>query len=461
VLHSLIEQYKKYRIVPIILGIVTALVLIPFWFRFPGVKTLGMGDFEVFYSAGFILFWPILWTVIWWILSGFAGFKEAWNNRSQRTWIIGLLIFAGWILLSWAWSYKRDSRPSVAISAAIPFILVVVFAICVSCTSIRNRTIIHSLIFGLLWNSLVAALQVAHQGSIGLKFLGEFQVDPAASGTAIVQAEAIRWLRPYGLLPHPNMLGGFLVIGLLATLVWVINARQKRWIIGIIIFAFGFWSLLLTFSRSAWLGLAAGMFVLGILTIKVWWRDWQRLLRVSLIGGVFLIAAGLFFLLYKPFLAARTGVTTESIELRSASDRAVYNQIAVEAIKQSPILGVGIGNFPWYATDYLAKTTFDLRGQPVHNIFLSAWSELGSVGLGLFMIILGLTLRVGITYTRKTERSQSHAIFVYGASIGGIAALLVIGLFDHYPWTLIQFQAALWILMAVVIRPPSISDELL
>lgn len=455
VLRPLFELYKKHRTLPITLGIISTLLLIPFWFRFPNMKALGMGDFTVFYSAGFIVFWPILWTVIWWVLSGFIGFKSAWDNRFQRIWIILLLIFAGWILLSWTWSFKRNSYPSVAIGAAVPFILVILFGICVSCTLISTRIITRTLVFGLVWNSVLAALQVAQQGSIGLQFIGEFPIDPAASGTAIVQADAVRWLRPYGLLPHPNMLGGFLVIGLLATLIWIMNTQHKGWIIGVVVFTFGFWCLLLTFSRSAWLGLAAGMFILGILTIKIWWGDRQRLLRVLLIAGIFFIAAGLFYLTYQSFLAARTGVTTESIELRSASDRAVYNQIAVDAIKQSPILGTGIGNFPWYASEYLARTTFDLRGQPVHNIFLSAWSELGIIGLGLFVTILGLTLGVSILHIRRAGSDAKTVVFVYGAAIGGIIAFLIVGLFDHYPWTLIQFQALLWMLMAIVIRSPS------
>jgi hypothetical protein len=460
VLRSLVEQYRKYSHVPIHIGIVATLLLIPFWYRFPGVNALGMSDFTLFYSAGFIIFWSILWTVVWWAISGFVGFKQTWNNRNQRIWIVIVLIFAGWILLSWAWSYKRDLYPSVAIGAALPFILVILFAICVGCVAVSRRVLIGVLVFGLIWNSVIAALQVATQGPIGLKFLGEFQVDPAASGTAIVQADAVRWLRPYGLFSHPNMLGGFLVIGLLATLIWIMNAQPKRWLVGLAIFAFGFWCLLLTFSRSAWLGLAAGMVGLGILTIRVWWHDRQQLLRVLLIAGIFLIAAGLFYYLYRPFLDARTGATTESIELRSASDRAVYNDIAIDAIKQSPILGTGIGNFPWYASDYLAKTTFDLRGQPVHNVFLSAWSELGIIGLGLFIVIVGFALWAGVMNLRQANINQKDDVFFYGAMMGGIIAFLVVGLFDHYPWTLIQFQAALWLLMAVVIRPPSTGHEL-
>ncbi len=453
---SLHRLYKKHQVLPIKLGIAATFMLIPLWYRFPGTKALGMGDFTVFYSAGFLIFWPMLWTVIWWALSGFSGINIMWRERTQRRWFILLLIFSGWILLSWTWSYKRDSYPSVAISAAIPFMLALAFSIAVSCTRISLRTLMLTLVFGLIWNSVIASIQVAIQGSIGLTVLGEFRVNPAASGTAIVQAGGIRWLRPYSLLPHPNMLGGFLVIAILASLTWAMIRRDKRWLLAVSIFTFGLWSLLLTFSRSAWLGLGAGGLVLLVLTFQSWWFDRQRLMRLVVIVGISLTVGGAFLLIYQPFLAARAGVGDESIELRSTSDRAVYNEIAFDAIKQSPILGTGIGNFPWYASKYLSKTDFDLKGQPVHNIYLSAWSEVGIIGLGLFLLIVGFAIRIGIRNVNLARKTQADNVLVYASFIGGIIAFLVIGLFDHYSWTLIQFQAAFWGMMAVVIQPPSL-----
>ncbi len=458
---SLYSFYTQKRLLPIQLGIFITFMLIPLWYRFPGMKALGMGDFTVFYSAGFLIFWPILWTIIWWMISGFWGIGSLWENKTLRLWLILQFIFAGWILLSWAWSYERILHPAVTIGAALPFVLVIFFSLALSCSHISIRVIIAALVIGLLWNSALASLQVAHQGSLGLKLIGEFQVDPASSGTVIVQAGDIRWLRPYGLLPHPNMLGGFLVIGLLGAFGWSVSEQKNYWLFGVVIFIFGLWSLLLSFSRSAWLAFAVSLLILLILTFRIWLFDRNRLIRVIAILGVSLIAGGLFFLLYQPFLSARAGLSDESVELRSVSDRAIYNEIAIDAIKYSPILGTGIGNYPWYSTDYLAhKTNYDLRGQPVHNIYLSAWSELGVIGLGLFLLIVGLGIRAGIINIRLRNKQQTNDTFLYTAAICGVVAFLVIGFFDHYSWTLIQFQVAFWGLMAVAIQPPSTTSEL-
>jgi O-antigen ligase len=256
------------------------------------------------------------------------------------------------------------------------------------------------------------------------------------------------------------MLAGFLLIGLFAVLGWVMTIQSKRWTLLAGIFAFGFWTLLLSFSRSAWLGLATGLLIFGNITFQMWWQNRQRLIRLIVIAGITLIASGLFIGIYQPFLAARAGISDEAVERRSSSDRVIYNQIALDAIKQSPILGTGIGNYPWYASDYLVKTEFDLRGQPVHNIFLSAWAELGVIGLGIFIAAIGLALLAGIKNMRQAKTNQLDEQFLYATAISGICALLVIGLFDHYPWTLIQFQIPFWGLMAIIVRPPSTPNEL-
>ena len=120
-----------------------------------------------------------------------------------------------------------------------------------------------------------------------------------------------------------------------------------------------------------------------------------------------MVAVGMFVILYQPFLAARAGIGDESVELRSVSDRAVYNQIALEVIGKAPIVGIGLGNFPWYAADYLAKTDFDLRGQPVHNIFLSAWTELGMVGLALTLAATLIGGWIAIQAIRKASVSEA------------------------------------------------------
>lgn len=457
VLKSLHIRDINYRLLPIQIGIVATLALISVWYRPPGAPP----PFHILYGAGFLIFWPMAWTVIWWLIMGMPGLRKMLQSR-QRWLVLTLVLLIGWSWLSYSWAYTSRTmlppRPEVTISAALPFTLAALFATVVACTSPSPRVIALSLVVGLIWNSLIVFLQVGQQESIGLGWLGEFNINPARSGVAVVQADGLRWLRPYGLLPHPNILAGFLVIALLAALTWAVSNRRRSRYMGILIVLIGLWSLLLTFSRGAWIGLAVGTILFAFLI----WNIEKKLLPLLIMGiGLMFIVVATFAVIYRPFLAARAGIGDESVELRSTSDRAVYNEMALRAIGESPVLGVGLGNFPWVAAYYLVETGFDLRGQQVHNIYLAAWAELGIVGFALTILVIGIGLWAGVKSVTDSRLAGSERIMRAGL-LSGVIALLVIGLIDHYPWTLLQFQVAWWGLLAVSGHSPNseqVSDQ--
>jgi O-antigen ligase len=441
---ALYRHYARYRLLPVHAGILAVFALIPVWYRFPGAPK----PYTQLYSTGFLIFWAMLWTVGWWLLAGLPGFATLCRDGVRRWWAFALLLLALWSFFSITWGYTGSfhpmPRPDVAAGAALQFGLAVLFALVVACAAPPPRRIVAVLAAGLLWNSLLAFAQVALQHDVGLRFLGEFALDPSRSGVSIVQAEGVRWLRPYGLLPHPNVLGGFLAVGLLAALAWVLDSRRGHWLMGLSLLLPGLWALLLTFSRSAWLGFAAG----GVAALPLLIRG--RLLRRALRGqtlitlGLVVVVGALFILSYSPFLLSRSGISEESVERRSLSDRSVYAAFAVMAINERPITGVGIGNFPWRASYYLQFTNFDLRGEPVHQVFLLAWAELGLAGFALTIA----ALIGGIEAALRREMDVARV-----ALLAGALALTVAGLFDHYPWTLLQFQAAWWGLLAAAAAP--------
>lgn len=426
------------RLLPVQVGILAAFALTPVWYRFKGAP----GDFEALYSAGFLIFWPMLWTVGWWLAAGLPGFMALRRDKVRRLWALALLLLALWAFLSGAWAFTRRFAPEVTAGAALPLALAALFAITVACAGPPPRVIASALIAGLAWNAALAGMQAAVQGAVGLNALGEFRLNPAVSGVAVVQAEGVRWLRPYGLLPHPNILAGFLAVALLMTPAWFLSGSRRRQAAGMAVFLFGLWGLLLTFSRGAWLGFAAGAFA----GLPLLWRARAAWRRLALVLVLTLAAAGAFAVLYGPFLAARAGVGEESIEQRSVSDRAVYMDFAYRAIRESPLTGVGMGNFPWRASYYLQFTPYDLRGQPAHHIFLSAWAELGLIGFALVALALVMGIEAGLTAVRKNSWNEPavHDTLARAAFLGGIVALTVIGLLDHYPWTLLHFQALWW-----------------
>ena len=79
----------------------------------------------------------------------------------------------------------------------------------------------------------------------------------------------------------------------------------------------------------------------------------------------------------------------------SSGQRMIYYRVALEAVMERPILGLGIGGFAIY------HWGVDQRQYP-HNIFLEVGSELGFLGLGLFVLLVGGAIVILLT-VREAE----------------------------------------------------------
>jgi len=422
------------RLLPVQLGIIATFLLIPSWLKWPAAPP----PFTASYVTGFVILLPITWTIVFWFVTGVPGLRHFLRSRWRILWAASLILLLLWAYASQSWAFVLEEQAGVAQNATLQMALVVGFSIVTACAAPPPRHILRILIFSMLLHGSIGGLQVAQQGDIGLTFLGEFSLDPQQSGASVIQTGDIRWLRPYGLLPHPNILAGVLVVGLVSA-ASLILAEDRRYIVGSSAFFVGLWYLLLTFSRSAWLGFVVGM----LLAIPMLLRKrhlWRRFLvatgLVALIGLVFVF-------LYHPLLLSRAGIGTQGTEVRSIADRIVFTQIAQIAIAERPLRGYGAGNFPWYASHYLFfETNYDLRGDNVHNIYLGIWTELGVTGLSLFLAAFVF----GIMAAMQHPNIEGFAFLV------SAAALMVVGLFDHYPWSLIQTQT-LWLgLIAMAVK---------
>lgn len=408
------------------------------WLKLPDAPK----PFTATYVTGFMIIVPLTITLLLWGLSGFRGIQNTYRSKTNLLWFVSLIGFAGWAILSQHWDFVSDDRAGVAENAGLQIVLVFSFAWVIFCQPPKLRWMLGLGIGLLLIQSLIGGLQVANQSSIGLKTFGEFTLNPELSGVGVIQSGDIRWLRPYGLLSHPNIFAGFLIFGLFSCGGFILGENRRFQILGGVYFLAGLWVFLLTFSRGAW-----GSFGLGLLVALFFILRFYHVKRRFLVVGVMAILMGLVFLLmYRPLIASRVGAGEESIEMRSVADRIVFTEIALDAINSSPYIGIGAGNFPWYASHYLFhKTDYDLRGNNVHHVGLGIWSEYGLVGL----ILLGINILTAIIGTIRNiwrvDKQRPERIVILGASI----ALLAVGLFDHYPWTLIHSQIIWFTLMAV------------
>lgn len=431
----------RYRIPQ--LGILISLSLAPAWLKWPDAPP----PFTATYVLGFVLAVPLLLTSLSWLMLGAPGLR-ALRDGPRLVFALALLMLAGWATLTQEWAFVAADHPGVASNAALQLWLVTGFAIVTLCVAPPPRWMAGVLAVSLVWHGGLGALQVAAQSDIGLAALGEFSLDPAQSGVSVIQAGEVRWLRPYGLLSHPNPYAGWLIVGLMAACAGLLHARRRVRAISAGLFFFGLWLLGLSFSRGAWLGFALGL--LAILPLV--WRQANAMRRVLPFVTLALLMGIVFAWQYTPLLAARAGVNQENTELRSVADRVVYTQIAVDAAANHFFFGVGGGNFPWYASAYLfTRTDYDLRGDNVHQVFLSVIAELGVIGYGLLILAFVAGCEAALRAIKTSHDAPARIGF-----LAAFLAWLVIGLFDHYPWTLLSFQMT-WLALLAAAGAPEVN----
>ena len=110
--------------------------------------------------------------------------------------------------------------------------------------------------------------------------------------------------------------------------------------------------------------------------------------------------------------------------------RGQLNLAAIEMIRESPWVGVGMGNYLVNLPDFL-KTNHIFWLQPVHNIFLLLVSEIGILGL---MGVVWLLAKI-----------KWNKLIEWDWIILGV--MLITGMVDHYWFTLPQ---NMWLLSLVL-----------
>lgn len=451
------DNSRKHQQFLIHIGILVTFFLIPLWLRIPNAPK----SFTREYVLGFVWLIPLTFTLALWVSSGFLGIKQVARSRRRSLFAFSLLGLALWANLSVSWAYMRDLRPEVTVGVAGQVGIMALFGVMVLATAPAPRRVALALIMGMVTYGIIGAWQVTIQDDIGLRFLGEFWLDPAQGGISVVQAGDVRWLRPYGLTPHPNVFAGYMLVGVLCAVGWVLarimptqqtqirmgETHLVRWwttlLTPIIIMLFGLWMLFLTFSRSSWLGFASALIVMLItLTIRKWWTK-CALRMVLVVGGAMVVMGGIFIALYHPFILARVGMTDEYVEMRAVNERAIHLRVAYATFEESPVWGVGVGNFPWYSTYYLKyEMRVDMKGDNIHNIYLSALTELGIIGLVLML--------AGLIVALIKIPTDIHRLALWG----GVLGLALVGLFDHYTWSMLAYGALWWGIMGVVLAEP-------
>ncbi|MGB9706474.1 MAG: O-antigen ligase family protein [Microgenomates group bacterium] len=344
--------------------------------------------------------------LLFWLVEKFQINELRITNYELRRhwWVLAFFVF---LLLNCFFAQNQG----VAIYKFIKIIEFALLGFYVAKNSYVLRVTCYVLPWAVVYSSLIAITQFLKQASLNGVFywLGERTFNVATPGIAKIDFFGRLLMRPYATFPHPNVLAGFVLVAFILSAPFVYKKNKLLFTFYFLLFTF---VLVFSFSRSAW--------IVGFLVFWFWFfqkklRLWQKQILL------------LFFFLL-PFLYL---IRFSNFPEEAFIQRIKLGEIALQLIKESPLIGFGLNNFVVRLPEFWQGPTFLL--QPVHNIYLLIAAETGLIGLLIFLWFLFLTYKRLIT--------DHYSLFT------ALSAILALGLFDHYWLTLQQTQ----LLFAIVL----------
>jgi O-antigen ligase len=284
------------------------------------------------------------------------------------------------------------------------------------------------------------------------------------------------FIRGYGIFPHPNPFSAFLVTGILFTIYLLINSAtiKSRVLYSILLFI-NILGLTVTFSRGAYLALAAGLVIFFgslwfILPLAEGELEGVKKRRLSA-ATILLVSLVVSFFLFKPFLITRATFSDQSTIARE-----FYDVTGIKMAEKNPIFGVGLGESLLQMEKYLPATNFSYQQgvnlnkqnpsgfqnttnnnqkleageqkalapwdkQPPHNYFIIAAAEMG---IPAMLILVWIFL--SHLYKLLKQKLTAYCLLLTAIFI----CFLILMQFDHYFYTLEQTQLLLWLFLALI-----------
>lgn len=291
-------------------------------------------------------------------------------------------------------------------------------------------SLLPSLLSG-VWQMLVQRISAS-------KWLGIAVQNPVTSGVSVVGDQ--RWLRMYGIFPHPNIFAGWIVIVWLILLAnWMREQKEQTkgqtilwWGMNILCGA----ALFLTYSRTAWLAMMVGSAVLFWNFHRDLWRFFLSVYRQRLIQilGFLSFCLAVFFLAWQWPQVRTRSTSANRLEKISLDERqqSLKQGWAIAQWPYSLVVGVGPGGYvkalELFSQENAATlSTGTSQMIPPHFVWLIAFAELGIPGSILLILFMRWVMR-------RHDWEKQHEARKTGIPI--LWAFLLLSCGDHYLWTL-------------------------
>lgn len=212
------------------------------------------------------------------------------------------------------------------------------------------------------------ALQFSPEDSKRLKKT-TFYIGFFLSGIFLMQKLFLETNKLWATLPKQNILSAILVISFFITIELLINEKFKRvYLTGLVSILI---ALFLSKTVSVMLGFLAGV---CFLLAKTRFISEKKIYHITVL--VFLLGAMV--------------VSLPKLSEPDVINRYFWWIAAFRMFLENPLVGVGVGNFERYITQY---NFTDFHSMYAHNFYLQTLAETGLVGLLLFLILVFFILR--------------------------------------------------------------------
>lgn len=368
------------------------------------------------YASEGVLWLAFLSFMVWYVLSWQSqNTRRPWQFSRDRLYVFLSLCFVVyvWSTQFWASSSLIASFQSLHVLEAVLCFLLLQHA------PGKTSSYVKAFVAGMTVQSVLGIWQWLTQSTVSSVVLGLVSHLVWQAGTSIIDGvNGARWLRAYGVFPHPNVFGGFLVASICGIVYLYHRETQVRYrVLYHGVFLLHLAALFFTFSRSAWIAGACA----------VVWYVWSGIKRN--IRSFFPLVASAVFLfsilsaVYLPLIYNRWTGTTQH-EVQSVSERVNGYREAAALWRTHPWAGVGAGNY----TAALFEMNSSYPGwayQPVHNGLVLGVVEWGLIGLVLSVFVMFSAIRYGVS--RAKQASTYYYVIIAVGSVYGILLFL-----DHY-----------------------------
>lgn len=208
----------------------------------------------------------------------------------------------------------------------------------------------------------------------------------------------------------------------------------------------------LTQSRGGMVGLAAALLA------SILYAGRHR--RHAVVAACMVVAVAVGYFGFVAALDVRERITDFSSQ--ASSGRADEWRIAFEMVRDEPLLGVGLGNYTVVEPAYAARNIDILQPQYVvhnrleaHSTYLQVVSELGVIGLALFIALVLAAVAAAVRAIQLFELFDDAP----GEALVRGVVVATVGLLVGYAFLSALFEKPLWLLLGILVATRVVADR--